>query len=110
MAGTREGGKKAAMTNKTRYGADFYKRLGQRGGKNGHTGGFYARRDLAKKAGAIGGRRSRRGNALDGRTLDEIRRYLVEYPELSYKEIAEACGVGVWHVGRIVREEARDER
>ena len=60
MAGTKDGGLKAASTNKNKYGKDFYARIGQMGGKMGHTGGFYANRDLARKAGAIGGRVSRR--------------------------------------------------
>jgi len=60
MAGTKDGGLKAASTNKTKYGKDFYARIGQMGGKMGHTGGFYANRDLARKAGAVGGRVSRR--------------------------------------------------
>lgn len=42
MAGTIEGGKKAAAKNKALHGADFYKRIGRKGGKNGTTGGFAA--------------------------------------------------------------------
>ncbi len=61
MAGTATGGKKAAFRNKQKYGADFYARIGAMGGKMGHTGGFYANRELARKAGAKGGRISRRG-------------------------------------------------
>lgn len=60
MAGTREGGRMAASTNKSRYGADFYAKIGAKGGKKGRTGGFYADRELARRAGAIGGRKSRR--------------------------------------------------
>lgn len=60
MAGTKMGGKAAATTNKTKYGADFYAKIGAKGGKKGKTGGFYANRELARKAGAIGGRISRR--------------------------------------------------
>ncbi len=60
MAGTKAGGQKAALTNKTRHGKDFYARIGANGGKKGTTGGFYANRDLARKAGAKGGRISRR--------------------------------------------------
>ena len=60
MAGTKAGGKAAAATNKKKYGADFYAKIGAKGGKLGTTGGFYANRDLARKAGAIGGRVSRR--------------------------------------------------
>ena len=63
MAGTKDGGQKAAATNKTKYGKDFYARIGAMGGKMGHTGVFYANRDLARKAGAVGGRISRRGKA-----------------------------------------------
>jgi hypothetical protein len=61
MAGTMAGGKTAAATNKERHGADFYKKIGSLGGKKGTTGGFYANRELAKTAGAKGGRISRRG-------------------------------------------------
>lgn len=61
MAGTISGGAKARDTNRKKYGKDFYARIGAMGGKMGHTGGFYANRDLARKAGAKGGRISRRG-------------------------------------------------
>jgi uncharacterized protein len=64
MAGTKQGGKLAAQTNKELYGEDFYKMIGSKGGKNGHTGGFYANRVLASQAGAKGGRVSRRGKTL----------------------------------------------
>ena len=37
MAGTIEGGKKAAATNIAKYGKDFYKKMGQKGGRNGYT-------------------------------------------------------------------------
>lgn len=60
MAGTKDGGKAAATTNKTKYGADFYAKIGAKGGKRGRTGGFYANRELARLAGAKGGRISRR--------------------------------------------------
>jgi len=63
MAGTAKGGKLAAATNKQRYGSDFYAKIGAKGGKNGHTGGFYANRDLARQAGAKGGTISRRRKA-----------------------------------------------
>ena len=60
MAGAKEGGKRAAATNKTRHGSDFYARIGAKGGKLGRTGGFAANRELARIAGAKGGRISRR--------------------------------------------------
>ena len=59
MAGTKEGGKKAAQKNLQRD-ANFYAKIGAKGGKNGHTGGFAANPDLARIAGAKGGRISRR--------------------------------------------------
>ena len=65
MAGTKEGGQKAAATNKTRHGKDFYAKIGAKGGKLGRTGGFYANRELARVAGAKGGRISRRRKAED---------------------------------------------
>lgn len=63
MSGTKAGGMKAAATNKAKYGKEFYSRIGQKGGQNGHTGGFAANRALARIAGAKGGRISRRGPA-----------------------------------------------
>lgn len=60
MAGTKEGGKAAAATNKRKYGDDFYRKIGEKGGKKGNTGGFFANRELARTAGAMGGRISRR--------------------------------------------------
>ena len=64
MAGTKAGGLKAADTNKRKYGNDWYSRIGKIGGKNGHTGGFAANPELARTAGAKGGRISRRGPAI----------------------------------------------
>lgn len=61
MAGTHNGGAKARDTNKKKYGKDFYAKIGAMGGKVGHTGGFFANRELARTAGAKGGRISRRG-------------------------------------------------
>ena len=60
MAGTKAGGVKAAATNKARHGSEFYAKIGAKGGMNGHTGGFAANRELARIAGAKGGRISRR--------------------------------------------------
>ena len=71
MAGTKEGGRKAALTNKRKYGPDFYKNIGRKGGTSGkHNGGFASLKrgkdgltgaERAKKYGAIGGKRSKRG-------------------------------------------------
>lgn len=64
MAGTKAGGKAAAKTNIERHGSDFYAKIGAKGGRNGRTGGFYANRELARRAGELGGRKSRRGKAV----------------------------------------------
>ena len=61
MSGTKNGGVKAAATNKQRHGADFYAQIGAKGGKISKGGGFAANPDLARIAGARGGRKSRRG-------------------------------------------------
>lgn len=63
MAGTKEGGRKAAITNKKKYGENFYAEMGRIGGRNGHTGGFASNPELAKRAGRIGGLKSKRGPA-----------------------------------------------
>ncbi len=69
MAGTKIGGRKAATTNKTKYGSDFYASIGAKGGKRGKTGGFASEkkgddgltgRERARMAGSKGGRISRR--------------------------------------------------
>ena len=63
MAGTKNGGKAAAkkeLRTKLSIGTDFYSKIGSMGGKKGRTGGFFANRELARKAGAKGGRISRR--------------------------------------------------
>ena len=72
MSGTLVGGKLAAKTNKERYGADWYARIGRIGGKNGHTGGFAANPELAKLAGSIGGKRSKRGPAKKKKVDNEV--------------------------------------
>lgn len=72
MAGTKAGGLKAAATNKAKYGPDFYKNMGKKGGQNSHDGGFASNKvgedgltgkERARIAGAKGGRISRRGPA-----------------------------------------------
>ena len=62
MAGTKAGGIKAAQKNLAKD-PNFYAKIGRKGGQNGHTGGFAANPELARIAGAKGGRISRRGKA-----------------------------------------------
>lgn len=70
MTGTKAGGKKAALTNMEKYGENFYRDIGRKGGLVGHTGGFASELvgsdgltgpQRAITAGAKGGRISRRG-------------------------------------------------
>lgn len=71
MSGTRSGGQKAAQKNKERYGDDFYRIIGSKGGQNGHTGGFAANPELARIAGAKGGRISRRTGKTTGQKKEK---------------------------------------
>lgn len=65
MAGTHEGGRKAAETNKRRYGdgtggtENFYTIIGRKGGKISRGGGF-TKHDVAVAAGRKGGQVSKR--------------------------------------------------
>ena len=64
MAGTIEG-RKAAITNKMKYGDDFYRGIGHKGGsKTSPAKRWWALHpELAKAAGAKGGAKSKRGKA-----------------------------------------------
>jgi hypothetical protein len=59
MAGTQIGGRKARDKNLAKDPL-FYHKIGKKGGTNGRTGGFAANPELARIAGAKGGRISRR--------------------------------------------------
>jgi general stress protein YciG len=63
MAGTQNGGRKAATTNKLRYGLDYYTNIGGMGGRISRGGGFAANHELAVEAGRKGGKASRRPKA-----------------------------------------------
>lgn len=68
MSGTKVGGKKTSAKCKEIYGENFYKEIGAKGGRNGHTGGFASNPALAQLAGKRGGESSRRGWKLIERT------------------------------------------
>ena len=93
MAGTKAGGYKAATTDKQKYGAEFYRAIGRIGGHRGHSGGFAANPELAKIAGSIGGKRSKRGKAIyesaeQREHLEKIRQDEIEEEiEKTYKKI-----------------------
>lgn len=97
MAGTVEGGKHAAKTNLERYGKDFYRSIGRRGGISGrgkgYTGGFASTivgpdgltgPERARKYGALGGKKSRRTGIKNGegkaavKDIEEIEKILEE--------------------------------
>lgn len=69
MVQTKAGGKKTAQTIKEKWGSDFYREIGRKGGKKGHTGGFASNvigrdgltgKERAKIAGKKGGTISKR--------------------------------------------------
>lgn len=69
MSGTREGGIRAAETNKAKYGKGWYAQIGSKGGKASGHGGFASNvvgedgltgRERARIAGKKGGIISRR--------------------------------------------------
>lgn len=72
MSATKEGGIKAAKTNKDKYGQDFYQRIGQIGGRRSRNGGYASNlvgrdgltgRERARRDGKVGGEISKRGPA-----------------------------------------------
>ena len=72
MVGTKIGGLKAAKTNKKLHGDNFYKRIGSKGGRNGHTGGFASSHDRAVECGRIGGLLSRRTGVKNGQGRKKV--------------------------------------
>ena len=72
MSGTKDGGRKAKETNLKKHGSDFYKRIGAKGGRNGHTGGFAANCELASIAGRKGGVISSRKGVKNGEGKERI--------------------------------------
>ncbi len=64
MSGTKAGGAKAALTNKTKD-PDFYKRIGSKGGKAGTGHAFGHGKVDPHEAGKVGGTISKRGRSKD---------------------------------------------
>lgn len=56
MAGNSEGGKKSADKIKEKYGEDFFRNMGRKGGKACVKKGFATNIELARKAGKKGGK------------------------------------------------------
>jgi general stress protein YciG len=85
MSGTRPGGFKARDTNKNLYGEDYFSRIGRLGGRKSRGGGFTNDRELARRAGALGGSMSRRGKKLTPTEKKEVRKQF----EYLYKQSEE---------------------
>ena len=94
MSGNREGGLKAAKTNMERYGKDWYANIGAVGGKKGHTGGF-ANKELARRAGAMGGRKSRRAEGVQEKLDASFKDYIKQQWEAGKSIRAIAARIGV---------------
>lgn len=67
MTQTKEGAKKAVASTKEKYGEDFYKRIGTKGGKKGGKKGFACMSaEKRAAAGRKGGKRSTRLGVKNG--------------------------------------------
>lgn len=94
MSGTIEGGRKARNTNYKRYGKDFYRDIGRRGGKLGTTGGFASNPELAKVVGAKGGKASKRGDSYEKEWLRKRKKAMKMLNKgASYRDISRAIGI-----------------
>ena len=74
MVQTSAGGKKTAQTIKEKWGSDFYREIGRKGGKNGHTGGFAS--TCIGKDGLTGYQRARIAGKKGG-TISKRKKYSV---------------------------------
>lgn len=70
MSGTKAGAAKTAKTNIEKYGKDFYKNIGAKGGKASTTGGFGS--DKVGADGLTGKQRARIAGAKGGRTSTRL--------------------------------------
>lgn len=101
MVGTKAGGLKASATCKAKYGEDFYRINGAKGGRNGHTGGFASSHELAVEAGRKGGKISRRGKPTSYYELKKI--ISLHLAGETIAEIARITGKDYNTIKRIVR-------
>ena len=94
MSGTIEGGRKARNTNYKRHGKDFYRDIGRIGGKLGTTGGFASNPELAKVAGAKGGKASKRGKSYEYEWMRKRKKAMKMLKKgASYRDIARKVGI-----------------
>lgn len=71
MAGTKEGSLKGKKKILELYGKDYYAKIGKKGGSKGTTGGFAKDRELARRAGRLGGLKSTRAGIKNGEGKSE---------------------------------------
>lgn len=85
----------------------FMQGIGGKGGRNGHTGGFAANPELARKAGAKGGSISRRGPKIE---VDKHRATVVQMlaDGETVTNIAEETGLPYEVARRLAREVRRE--
>ncbi len=96
MSGNRAGGLKAAETNKKKQGADFYARIGAKGGKLSTTGGFAS--DIVGKDGLTGAERAKIAGAKGGKIS---KRGKAKHPHIKKEEVEEVKQKGwKWVFGR----------
>lgn len=98
MAGTKLGGLHARDTVYKKYGPDFYKTIGRKGGLLGRTGGFAANPELARIAGKKGGHKSKRSKVrTDGCKCKCDPSYVigVDYGRLADRDLS-YDGIGEW--------------
>ena len=74
MVQTSAGDKKTAQTIKEKWGVDFYREIGRKGGKNGHTGGFAS--DVIGRDGLTGKERAKIAGKKGG-TISKRKKYSV---------------------------------
>lgn len=87
MAGNKAGAIKARQKVIELYGKNFYQKIGRKGGSNGTTGGFAKDRELASKAGKIGGLKSKRSGVAN--------KYEMNGEVLTAKEWAKKLNVNI---------------
>lgn len=85
----------------------FMQGIGEKGGRNGHTGGFASNPELARIAGAKGGSISRRGPKIE---VDKHRATVVQMlaDGKAATNIAEETGLPYGVASRLVREVRRE--
>lgn len=94
MVGTSAGGIKCRETNYKKYGKDFYRNIGREGGIKGKNGGFASNPELARLAGAKGGKKSRRGKPYTEKWEKHKKEALKMHREgRSYVEISKFIGI-----------------